>query len=513
MKALTHYTHYALLFILMTNVKGPVLSQSRQIAETYLRKNASKAVHELVKFVSIPNDVSHVDQIQKSAAYLRGLMEKRHIAVELIPTPSGRPLVFGTLNTPGVKRTLLLYSHYDGVPANETNWHSDPYRAVIRAGSPLELQETNTWADLIRDSVNYKESWRIYGRSVADSKNAIISILAALDAIEEAGIQPGVNIKFLFDGEEEMESPGLLSYLRTNPSKFKADLMISASGETHQSGLPTLAFGERGIVIFSLKTHTAVADMHSGHFGNYTPNAALRLAELLSTMKDDQGRVTMEGFYDDVPALTAKEQIAIQKIPQVEKSINEKFGIIAPEYKGLSLQQLINLPTLNVRGMRAGYMDSEARNIIPSHAEAEIDVRLVKGMQPDKVLQSIRNHITHLGWTVLDHTPSKEELLRYQQIVVMEVKASFPAAKTSLEEPISAELIAHVTHATGLPLVIEPTDGGSLPLYLFENAGIPIVASPLSNSDCNQHTADENLLISHFFRGIKIFTSVLLWNR
>lgn len=489
-----------------------IKAQHFDIARKYVATHRENIVNELVEFVSIPNEVSSVEQIRNNANHLKQLMEKRGIRTEFIPTPGGRPLVFGTLDSPGAKQTLLLYSHYDGVPAGEPEWHSAPYSPTLRIGAPTQLGKAGNWHPVSLNSQTIQSnSARLYGRSVADSKNAIISILTAIDAIKASGNTPGINFKFLFDGEEEMESPGLLEYLQKDPSKFQADLMISASGETHQSGLPTLAFGERGILILSIKTFTSVSAMHSGHFGNFAPNAALQLTQLLSSVKDRNGRVTIKGFYDEVTPLTAFEKAAISKIPRIEDDIKRTYGISRQEYPKLGLQSLINLPTFNVRGLKAGFVGSEARNIIPASAEAEVDVRLVKNMDPEKTLKAIKAHFRSQNWTILDHAPSRDELASLERIVTIEVKASFPAAKTPLDSPVAAKLIGNVKRAVGDSIVIEPTDGGSLPLYLFEKAGIPVVASPVSNSDCNQHTSDENLCLKHFFRGIEIFTSVMLW--
>src|SRR5690606_14615459 len=255
-------------------------------------------IKELIEFTSIPNNVYDPYQITNNANFLKSFMEGKGVKTELLETPTNRPLVFGELNTPGAEQTILIYSHFDGVPVEEDEWYSPPYRPVLRKS-------------LDGDSVNLDEipshelqDYRIIGRSIADSKNQIIASLAAIDILCQESIFPKVNIKFLFDSEEEVESPSLKELLSLHKDKMKADLVISASGETHQSGLPTIELGFRGILQFNINVYTGAVDLHSGHFGNFLPNAAFQLSSLISSMKDKTGRVSISGFYDYVIPMT-----------------------------------------------------------------------------------------------------------------------------------------------------------------------------------------------------------------
>jgi acetylornithine deacetylase/succinyl-diaminopimelate desuccinylase-like protein len=466
-------------------------------------------VEELVNFVRIPNNVFDPAQIQANAQALRRMMERRDIQVELWQTASGRPLVFGELPSPGATHTVLVYGHYDGVPVEPDQWHSSPYDPVLRTSLP-----TGEHADWRRipfpDDGIYSGSWRLFGRSVADSKNAIVAMLSALDCLRDQGLTPGVHLKFLFDGEEEVESPGLPACLEAHATRLRTDFVISASGETHQSGLPTVELGVRGMLQFDLEVYTTTVDMHSGHFGNFAPNAVFQLAELLSSLKGASGRVQVSGFYDGVVPLSDSEVDAIQAIPHIEDNIQRQFGIATPEVSGRTLQELINLPTLNVRGMSGGYVGESARNLIPSQATAEFDVRLVKGMDPSKTLRQIEAHITEQGWFVLDREPSHDERIMSRKIVKLTRKAAFPATRTPLDSPVAAMVVRAVKRAVGDNIVVMPTEGGSLPLYLFEQMGMPMIGLPTSNFDCNQHTHDENLSLDHFFRAIEIFTSLFM---
>lgn len=481
-----------------------------EAVRAYREQHAAEIVRELAAFVSVPNNMNNVADIERNAQTLKGMLERRGISAEIWPTPTGRPFVYGELATPGAQTTVLFYGHYDGVPVEPAQWHSDPYQPVLRTHMPAGAQaDWSTQPLPERGPVD--PSWRLFGRSVADSKNAIVAILIGLDALRATGQAPKVNLKFLFDGEEEQESPSLAACFAERQARLAADLMISASGETHQSGRPTMAFGLRGMVLFSLTVYTMALDLHSGHFGNFAPNAAFGLAHLLSALKDPNGNVLVEGFYDDVVPLTDSERAAVEAIPQIEARVQEHFGIARPEVAGELLQMLINRPTLNVRGVNSGFVGQEARNIVPHTAVAEFDVRLVKGMDPDRTRERIVAHIERQGWTVVEHEPTIEELRQNPRLVRLKRHAGFPATRIPLDTPIAGRLVRAVRRAVSDPLVLEPTDGGSLPLFFFEQAGIPLVSLPTSNYDCNQHTSDENLHLRYFFQGVDIFASVLLW--
>ncbi|MBS4172238.1 M20/M25/M40 family metallo-hydrolase [Bacillus sp. FJAT-49736] len=459
-------------------------------------------IKELMEFTSIPNNVYDPNQIRNNAEYLKSIMESKGITTELLDTHTNRPLVFGELSTPGAVQTILIYSHFDGVPVEEEEWYSPPYMPVLRKsldGESMNLDDI---------SINEFEDYRIFARSIADSKNSIIASLVALDILREENLFPKVNIKFLFDSEEEVESPSLKELLSLHWDKMKADLVISASGETHQSGLPTIELGFRGILQFNVSVYTGGVDLHSGHFGNYLPNAAFQLCTLISTMKDEKGMVAINNFYDDLIPMTKTEKEIINEIPKVENDINAKFGIQKPEINELSLQELINLPTLNVRGLSGGYVGENGRNIIPSHSTAEFDVRLVKGMDPEKTLHLIKAHIHEQGWTLMEEEPRLEDLLAFGKIAVVKQKAGFPATKASYGSKEAQYVINSLKEVFGDEIVIMPTEGGSLPLYIFENFNVPVIGIPTSNFDCNQHTHNENLRMDFFKRAIKTFRSL-----
>lgn len=464
-------------------------------------------VRELIEFVKQSNNVFDLNQIHMNALFLKKMMEKRGIQTEILEGADSRPYVYGEIgNNPNVK-TILFYGHFDGVPVEKLEWHSNPYEPVFR--DRLPSGEGDDWSYIEwgnEEALN--EQWRIFGRSVADSKNAIVALMLALDYLENIGEKPMVNVKFLFDGEEEMESPSLPTLLQNYKEKLNCDLVISASGETHQSGLSTVELGIRGMLQVDLHVYSMLTDLHSGHFGNFAPNAVLKIVHLLSTMKNDAGMITVNGFYNEAISLTESEMNKIEKIPRIEEKIKQQYAIAQPEVKGKTIQELINVPTLNIRGITGGYVGNSARNIIPSRASAELDIRLIKGMDPKRTFERVVQHIQNEGWKVIHQEPSEQELLTHPKIVKIVQKGSFPATKTSIDSREAEYVMEAVRNVAGEKMVVMPTDGGSLALYLFEKLGAKVIGLPTSNYDCNQHTHDENLKLSYFFLSIEIFASL-----
>ncbi|PRY00367.1 acetylornithine deacetylase/succinyl-diaminopimelate desuccinylase-like protein [Pontibacter ummariensis] len=461
---------------------------------------AERWLEELRGFAAVPNNVFDAAQIKANASYLQELLQRQDFTVSLWDTPSGKPYVYASYVVDEALPTLLFYSHYDGVPVDTAHWDSAPFQPVLKDAAGNHLTT--------REALRHPEGARFYARSVADSKNAIISIMAALASIKAEGQEPGINIKLLLDGEEELESPYLRETVLRHSQDLAADLVISASGETHQSGLPTIAFGVRGILMLDLTLHTATADMHSGHFGNFTPNAALEMAHLLAQLKDRKGKVLVPGFYEGVRQLTAEEQEVVLQIPSIERDIQQQFGIKKTE-QSHSLQELINQPTFNVRGLQAGYVGDQASNIIPTTAQVSIDIRLVAGMDPDKIYRAMLTYLKQMGFTVTDTKPTKADLITKGPVLQVQRSGSFKAMKTEMQAALPQQVLRLVQRSTAAPWVVEPTEGGSLNFSVFGALGMPLITLPVSNFDCNQHTHNENLRLDFFLRGIDIFKELL----
>lgn len=474
---------------------------------TYRQAHAGAIVTELVEWLSLPNVATNVADIQRNAEKLKAMMERRGIRTEILPTAGGRPVVFGELAADGAETTLLFYGHYDGQAVDPSQWHSSPFQPVLRRGYGGD------WATIPFPGPGgrFEDDWRVFARSASDDKSPMVALLAALDALRAQGLEPRVNLKFFFEGEEEQGSPHLEEFIAREKARLAADLIITADGPVHQSGRPTLFFGNRGILTLELTVYGPTENLHSGHYGNWAPNPAMRLAQLLASMKDESGRVTIAGFYDDVVPLTAAEQQALAAIPAVEAQVQDRFSIAEPEGNGQRLEETITLPSLNVRGLRSGYVGAEATTIIPRTATAAIDVRLVKGNDHQRQFEKIVAHIRGQGWQVVEREPSAEERRRYGRLVRVEKLEGYNAVRTPMDLPLAAQLARAVERASGQTVVKLPTLGGSGPLHYFDALGLPSVGVPIVNFDNNQHGPDENLRLGHFSQGIDLFASIYLW--
>jgi acetylornithine deacetylase/succinyl-diaminopimelate desuccinylase-like protein len=332
-----------------------------------------------------------------------------------------------------------------------------------------------------------------------------------LRALREAKIETTSHVKFLFEGEEEAGSDHLQEYLRQHRAQLDdVDVWLFFDGPVHQSGRPVLTFGVRGVVGFEVTIYGATRALHSGHYGNWSPNPAQLLAELLATMKDADGRVVVDGFYDSVAPLGEEERAALQALPPYDEELKRELGLAWTEGKGETLPQRLLLPSLNVRGITSGNTGALARNVIPSTATASLDVRLVKGNDPGHMLGLVEAHIRKQGYHIVRNDPDVQTRLQHPRIAKVTRETGYPAARTSMNLPVVREVISAVRQVAGDELIMLPGMGGSLPLYLFtEFLGKPIVIVPIANHDNNQHAADENLRIANLWYGIDVLAALL----
>jgi acetylornithine deacetylase/succinyl-diaminopimelate desuccinylase-like protein len=319
---------------------------------------------EFIDLLSIPNIASDDANIRRNAALLIEMMSRRGIQARLLEG-KGPPSVFGELKVPGATRTIGLYAHYDGQPADASKWESDPFKPVLR-DKPLEAG--GRVIPLPQKGGRFDPEWRLYARSASDDKAPILAILAALDALKASKTPLTSNLKFFFEGEEEAGSRHLEDIVTRNASLLSADVWICADGPVHQDRRQAMYFGVRGIVTATITVYGANRGLHSGHYGNWAPNPALRLAKLLAGMKDDQGRILIEGFYDDVAPLGEEEKKAISEMPPIDSELMREFGLAATDGAGRKLAELLNEPSFNIDGVRSEYVGTEARTIIPSEA-------------------------------------------------------------------------------------------------------------------------------------------------
>src|SRR6201988_1759546 len=352
---------------------APCLAQKRapippaQVAgevRNYRAANEDRIIRELTEFLAIPNVAADTENIQKNAAHLVEMLEARGIETHLLPISGRGPVVFGKLTTPEAKRTVIFYAHYDGQPVDPAAWtDGKPFEPVLRSdsieagGKRIPLPEVRPGA--------YNDNWRIYARSASDDKGSIVALLSALDALRAQRIPLGVNLKVIFEGEEEAGSPNLERTLQLHKNLLGGDLLAMADGPVHQSGRPLVFFGNRGDIGLDITVYGPVRALHSGHYGNWAPNPAMELSRLLASMKDADGRVLIDGYYDDITPLTDADKKAIAELPDNDAELERAMVIGKPEGGGKKLVELIQEPSLNIRGISSAYVGEHAQNVVP----------------------------------------------------------------------------------------------------------------------------------------------------
>lgn len=490
---------------------GNGFAQSEAIlaVRDYRAQHERQIVAELVELLSLPNVASDVPAMYRNAEALVEMLQRRGAAARILET-GGPPHVFGELSIPGAQRTVLFYCHFDGQPVDPSRWRGHhPFTPIFRSAAI----EANGEIVELPASGPLNPDWRLYARSASDDKSPIIALMAALDALEASGLRPNVNLKFLFEGDEEMGSPTLERIARENRELLSADLVVAADGPSSPTGLPMLNFGARGIITLELTVYGPLRPIHSGHYGNWAPNPAMRMAQLLASMKDPEtGHARVSGFYDDVVPLSDLERAALAEAPNDDAERMRIYAISSTEAQGTRLE-LINLPSLNVRGLRSGWVGSQARTIVPDAAIASIDLRLVKNVQPQDQAQRVIQHIRKSqGYHVISEEASPELRMRHPKLArVVVSERGYPAFRTSMDLPISKALVEAIESNIGSSTVRFPTTGGSVPLYIFTDVlETPTVIVPTVNHDNNQHSPNENLRLGNLWSGIETLAAVML---
>jgi len=506
---------YFFFFFLSFLIGQLVSAQSPRVLtiRKYGNQNAGNIINEFSTFLSLPNVAADPAGQQKNAAFIMEMMNRRGIQkVQLLnaSTPGVPPVVYGEVIVPGAKQTFIFYAHYDGQPVNPAQWAKelDPFQpklfsnALDKDGTPISFPANG----------KYNNEWRIYGRSASDDKAGVVAILDAYDAINKMGLVPGCNLKFFFEGEEEAGSPHLDEILEKYKSLLQSDLWVICDGPVHQSGKKQIVFGVRGDTHLDLTVYASKRPLHSGHYGNWAPNPAMMLAKLLASMKDENGRVTIKGFYDDVIPLSPSEKKALDEVPSVDEQMKKELGISAIEMPGVTLSEAINQPSLNINGMQSGNVGKMASNQIPTYATAVLDLRLVLGNDWKRQQQKVIDHIKAQGYYITENEPTDEERTKYAKIIkVISGQDGMNAQRTSMDLPIIQKVIAAVKATSKDQIVLQPTMGGSLPLFLFEKyLQAKTITVPIANHDNNQHAENENIRIGNLFDGIETMGSLMM---
>jgi acetylornithine deacetylase/succinyl-diaminopimelate desuccinylase-like protein len=477
----------------------------------YRRTHERQILDEFTRLLAIPNVASDKDNIRRSAQFILEMMQRRGLNPQLLEAKSKDtpPAVYGEWKVAGATQSIILYAHYDGQPVDPKAWTaSPPFQPTWRSVRADKGGQIVT----LPASGEINPEWRIYARGASDDKAGVMGILTAFDALKAQNATPSVNIKFIFEGEEEAGSPHLGEIIELHKELLQSEAWIICDGPVHQSGRKEVVFGARGDQNVDVTVYGPKRPLHSGHYGNWAPNPAMLLAHLLSSMKDETGRVTIAGWYEGVEPLGDAERQAITEAPAYDDQIRAELGLAKTEGNGKPLMEMINQPSLNINGISSGDVGALARNVIPTTATTVLDLRLVKGNDYKKQIQHLMDHIKAQGFLVVDHDPTDAERQEHALIAKVFARAGgYNAERTRMDLPLSMAVIKAVQSTSKDPIVKLPTSGGSLPLSIITDRLQTVTISvPIANYDNNQHAENENLRLQNLWDGIETLAAVMM---
>ncbi|MEM8798770.1 MAG: M20/M25/M40 family metallo-hydrolase [Pseudomonadota bacterium] len=466
---------------------------------------------ELDAFLRLPNDAADEAAILANARALKQMMETRGILSTILTAKGARPAVFGVLPADGPdadeRPTIMFYAHYDGQPVDPTRWATPPYEPVLRTGT---LEENAAILDASAIA-RFDDDWRVYARASSDDKSPIVAILAAVDALADLGITRKVNLKFFFEGEEEIGSPALATMLSVHKKKLDADLWLFGDGPIDPTGEFRLIYGVRGVTSVDVVVHGPSRPLHSGHFGNVAPNPGARLAHLITTMRDETGQILIDGVTKMAKPPIPEALKIVRARANEDKAIQKSIGIAAPEMPNKVYGEAILYPSLNVLGLDMGEVGDKAKNAIQAEARATLGFRMV----PDQTLPELRRafnaHVAAQGYHVLSAPPTAEDRAKYEKLIEIKwSEAGYSAAATPLNDPWATRLRTITERFAPGRVRIFPLLGGSLPLaHIRDTLGAPLIILPIVNPDNNQHAPNENLRLGQLWDGIALYASVI----
>lgn len=436
----------------------------------HVDQHAQASLARLIDYVRRPSISAYGEGIGEVAEYIANIMRQMGLTVRIMPT-SGWPMVFGEYHVRADAPTVLLYGHYDVQPPDPLEeWVTPPFEPTVRNG-------------------------RLYARGVGDNKGQHFAQLLALETLLTCRGTLPCNVKVLLEGEEEVGSPHMPEFISAHRDELRADLVIVSDGPVHESGRSIINFGVRGVLSFDLRARGANQDVHSGNWGGIVPNPLWTLVQLLATMKNARGEITIEGFYDNVQPLNAMERQALANLPlnvAQAKHTLDLAHLDEPQERGY-FERLSAWPTFTINGLHGGYGGPGSKTVLPHEAVAKCDMRLVESQSGAEILAKVRAHVQK-------HAPE----------VTVTSHGSMDPSKTPLDSPFTKPLLQAIRAAQGAEPLLVPAMGGSLPNYVFTRTlNIPAFGVPYANADEANHAPNENMEVARFFMGIKTGAAML----
>lgn len=439
--------------------------------DRYIEEHLQGSVEEMTLLCTQPSISAQNSGIVETAELVVNILSKHGLGAEILAT-DGHPVVYAEASG-NSDRTLIFYNHYD-----------------VQPPEPLDLWESPPFEPQVRDG-------KLYARGVADDKGDIISRLAALDALRDASGNFPCNIKFLIEGEEEIGSVNLPSFISAHKDLLAADACIWESGGSNHEGRPVLYLGMRGICYVELSVRTAVQDAHSGLGGSIFPNAAWRLAWALSTLKGVDEHILIPGFHDDVREPTERDMELLAKLPSEEEELKRIYGVedFLNGLTGLDLKrEAVFSPTCTICGLTSGYQGSGPKTVLPAEAKAKVDFRLVPDQDPDDIVAKLRQYLDRNG---------------FSDVEINQLTGEHPA-RVDPDDPFVKLALETAEEVYGIEGRIAPIIGGSGPMYPFvHDLGLPIATPGIGYMESGVHAPNEHIRLEDFVKGTKHTARIL----
>lgn len=490
-------------------LSAPCSAQSlRPQVDAWRRAHEREILDEAFALLAIPNVASDTANIARNVVFLTQAFSKRGVTLTALRAPTGgSPALFGELRAPGATRTVVFYAHYDGQPVASGGWDGDPFTPELRryansvATDRVALPERGATVD---------PEVRIRARSASDDKGPIMAMLAALDAMKATRNAASVNVKFFLEGEEEAGSEHLGDLLKAHKDKLAADAWLFFDGPVHVSGRPQIVLGVRGVMGMDVTFYGANRALHSGHYGNWSPNPAVSAAQFIASVRDRDGNVRIAGFYDDVPAISPADEALARALSQTDDSVRASLGLSHTEAANAPLGARIMRPALNIRGMRAGNVGTAAANAVPTNATVSIDFRLVPNQQPARIRQLVEKHLAAEGYTVTRNPDDVARSKDRSRLALVAYDSGYTSVRVASNLPAVGAIKGLMTRSYGREPFVMPILGGSLPLFHFvEQLGATVITVPTVNADNSQHAPNENLRLQNLWDAIALMTELM----
>ncbi|MBN3582038.1 M20/M25/M40 family metallo-hydrolase [Algoriphagus aestuarii] len=501
MKSINYY--FILLFFLSSKFSFAQLNREEIILES--KKELRNSLLTFRDYLSIPNNGKVPADIQANLEWCKDALESRGFKTKELKSASV-PHLYAEGKSDPKKKTILVYMQIDGQPVDPSAWDQEsPYIPA------LKMKEGESWEELNWNFLDgpIDSDWKIFARSASDSKGPTMTFLSALDILEKTGNKPSVNLKFILDFQEEISSPELAEVVAQNKKLFEADGILIMDGTRHISNLPNLTFGARGIATATIKVFGASNDLHSGQYGNFAPNPVFSLSKLLAGIKDDDGKVLIPDFYAGIQ-FTEEEINSMNKVPENKEEIENDLGFAEAEKVGNTLQEALQFPSLNIRGIKAGWVGEEVRTLIPSEAIVEIDMRLVKETPAQRQMDLLKQFVVDQGFHLVEGEPTDEERKTYPKLASFEYRLGSDPFRAEMDSPFANWLKNGMTYVFGSDYINTRTTGGSQPMAPFINIlEVPAVSVRIPNPDNSIHAPNENIRIGNYLEGIQTCLALL----